>query len=170
MSGCGTVQSRLVRYAEEALADAERAAVEAHLGGCAACRAEIASLRETIGRLQGARGLAPELIERLARGFPELPERIAGEIRKCYCRSRQGPGAVEIVTVTAGSIAGMVRDRAGCALAHAPVELERDGKKVRAVFADAAGRFAFEGLVPGDYRVLGGAVPVPVRVEPVKVR
>ncbi len=46
-------------YAVDALDDIERASFERHLGGCATCRAEVASLRETAAALGDDVALAP---------------------------------------------------------------------------------------------------------------
>jgi hypothetical protein len=46
-------------YALDALGDADRALFERHLGGCEACRAESASLRDAAGRLAEATAATP---------------------------------------------------------------------------------------------------------------
>lgn len=67
-------------YALDALDDAERAVFEAHLAGCAACREEVAALRETAARLTDGVAVAPPPVVRTrvlaqARATPQLPPR-----------------------------------------------------------------------------------------------
>lgn len=56
---CGEVEVRLDDYVDGALGERERAAVEAHLAGCAACRAALAEVR---GLVANAHAL-PQRIE-----------------------------------------------------------------------------------------------------------
>ena len=64
---CDRVRELLSDYLEEALADGDRAAVAAHLDGCARCAAEAAGLSETIALLSAlpAEKAPPELLGRV---------------------------------------------------------------------------------------------------------
>ncbi len=87
---CDRVRELLSDYLEEALADGDRAAVSAHLGGCARCTAEAAGLSETIALLSALprEKAPPELLGRVmedirreaagtpARGKPRFPHRV----------------------------------------------------------------------------------------------
>jgi anti-sigma-K factor RskA len=58
-------------YAVDALDDAERAAFEAHLAECAACRAEVAGLQEAAGMIAATTTTTPP---------PELRDRVLADI------------------------------------------------------------------------------------------
>ena len=55
---CGEVEARLDEYVDGALGPRDRAALEAHLAGCAACRATLADVR---GLVASARALPPRI-------------------------------------------------------------------------------------------------------------
>lgn len=55
---CGEVDARLDEYVDGALGPRDRAALEGHLAGCAACRAALADVR---GLVAGARALPPRI-------------------------------------------------------------------------------------------------------------
>jgi hypothetical protein len=65
-------------YALDALGDADRARFERHLGGCEACRAEAASLRDAAGRLAEATAATP-------------PPWLRGQVLAGAARTRQQP-------------------------------------------------------------------------------
>jgi anti-sigma factor RsiW len=53
------IREQLSSYVEDELAPAERAAVDQHVATCAACQAELAGFRATLGQLGGLRAKAP---------------------------------------------------------------------------------------------------------------
>jgi anti-sigma-K factor RskA len=59
VSGVSDIHALSGAYAVDALDDVERVGFERHLSGCAACRAEVASLRETAASLGDDVALAP---------------------------------------------------------------------------------------------------------------
>lgn len=61
---------RLSDYLDGGLPAPERSAVEAHLAGCAACRATLDDLRRVVARAQGARDYTPKDL------WPGIAERI----------------------------------------------------------------------------------------------
>jgi Anti-sigma-K factor rskA/Putative zinc-finger len=65
-------------YALDALTGADRALFERHLGGCEACRAEAASLRDAAGQLAAATAAAP-------------PPSLRGQVLAEAARTRQQP-------------------------------------------------------------------------------
>jgi anti-sigma factor RsiW len=77
---------RLSEYLDEELAPGERAALEAHLEGCAACRATLGELEQVVARARAlddrppASDLWPTVAERigLSRGAPALGSRAPG--------------------------------------------------------------------------------------------
>ncbi len=68
---CSRVRELLSDYLEDALADRDRAAVAAHLDGCASCAAEAAGLSETIALLSALprETAPPELLGRVMEGI-----------------------------------------------------------------------------------------------------
>jgi anti-sigma factor RsiW len=56
---CAQVSELLTAFVDGELSAAEKAAVEAHLPGCAVCQAQVASLRAAIGTLAALPALEP---------------------------------------------------------------------------------------------------------------
>jgi anti-sigma factor RsiW len=56
----GSVQEAFSAFVEGELPDERRRAVEAHLAGCAACKAELETFRRTVGQLGALKGGAPK--------------------------------------------------------------------------------------------------------------
>ena len=70
-------QSEFSDYVDGELAAPARAAVDQHLAGCAACRAELASFQSTIAALHGAAHAAPSS----ATPSPEFMDSLREQIR-----------------------------------------------------------------------------------------
>jgi predicted anti-sigma-YlaC factor YlaD len=78
MTTCPEVQDRLEEYLAGTLGDAQRAEVEAHLAGCAACAADYQAARALaplVGALPRVREPAPELWDGIARRLEAGPAR-----------------------------------------------------------------------------------------------
>ncbi len=80
---CERARELLSDYVEEALADADRAAVAAHLDGCPACAAEAAGLAETITLLSAlpAEKAPPELLGRVMDGIARETAGMPGAVK-----------------------------------------------------------------------------------------
>ncbi len=101
---------RLPLYASGDLAPAERAALEAHLEGCADCRAELAELQEgldLLGAVAAREDPCPPL-----EGF--FAERLAPalEQREARPRARVGQWVLRAAALFLAFAAGLVADRA----------------------------------------------------------
>ncbi|MFQ5696547.1 MAG: anti-sigma factor family protein, partial [Terriglobia bacterium] len=80
---CQTVQENLTLYFYEELGAEERAALEAHLGVCPACReaaAELGRLRAVLDQRPG-REPSPELLVRCRQALEDALDREAGSWR-----------------------------------------------------------------------------------------
>ncbi|HEX4628704.1 MAG TPA: zf-HC2 domain-containing protein [Gemmatimonadales bacterium] len=92
---CPEMEVRLNEYVDDTLAARERAAVEAHLAGCAACRAAVPELRRLIA---GARAL-PRSVEPRRDLWEEIAARIVGRQRTFW---RGALAAAAMLTLVVG--------------------------------------------------------------------
>jgi anti-sigma-K factor RskA len=147
------VHSLAGAYALDAVDDAERAAFDRHLAGCASCRLEVAELRETVGRLAaataddpGARALRGRVLDEVAR-TPQ--ERLPG-------RPRRAPAGGWRRLVAAAAVACALAGGAGAVtwtVAENRVEQERaagaEARQVADVLAAPDARVASSALEGG---------------------
>ena len=104
-------------YALDALDDIERAAFERHLAECAACRAEVASLRETAALIAETTAIEPPaaLRSRVLAGIatvrplpPVVPEPVVAETRTRPRRFRLAALAAAAAVIAVVSVGGAV--------------------------------------------------------------
>jgi anti-sigma factor RsiW len=107
-------EERLNDHVDGLLSAAEAAATEAHLAGCAACRAEVEGLRALLGEVRALpRDLAPpaELWEALRAETSARPSRAARTVR--LTRRELAAAAVLLVALSSGITAALLRGRGG---------------------------------------------------------
>jgi anti-sigma factor RsiW len=147
-------ESHLSAYVDDALAPAERAAVQAHVEGCARCAAHVAELRATSRLIAALPALAPRrsLVPRLDRAPVWLrPVRLLGTI---------GTGAfaflflASFVLNTGSSLGG------GTTTAERLASKGQFGAAVNALASDAAEKRGANTALPAFAPVAGGA-PLP---------
>jgi len=86
LSLCSRIEADLSAYLDGELAGPQRAAVEAHLANCGACRRVLADLREVAGWVGGLpRAQAPAALVEELRGLAlrRQTERVVGTGRAC---------------------------------------------------------------------------------------
>src|SRR2546422_8123480 len=106
-----TWTDRLSEYVDGTLADGERAALEAHLAGCAACRATLDELRRVVARARGLEDRPPA-----ADLWPGIAERIGVSAQVVSLAARRRARRISLSVpqlIAAGGAPGLVGGGAG---------------------------------------------------------
>lgn len=130
----------LAAYAVDALDPDERAAVEAHLDGCAPCRAELAEHWETLARVVDDESPPPWLWDQ-----------IAVEVRSVTARSEPAAGVAAVAAVRPRHLRRGPRRRVATVLAAAVAAVA--AAVLVAVVGDLVGDDAAEVSTPADLPV-----------------
>jgi hypothetical protein len=109
----------------------------------------------TIDQAQAVADLAPTRYQIGATGLGESCYLVSDEVLDLTAGGKDGP--VQVVVAAAGAIHGKLTGAANpaeFAVALVAVDPDRSTSRVQVVFPGKDGRFAFEGLRPGRYRMV----------------
>jgi putative zinc finger protein len=167
---CPDRETQLNEYVDGLLAASDRAAVEAHLAGCAGCRAAVTQLR---GLVAGARQL-PRSIEPprdLWVGIAaQLGQRVTGNVQRAWWRQRLFWGGALAAAATLVIALGIyrllplplstVRHPAGESWTAVQADYERAAAELDGTLAGARGRLRPEtvALLERNRRIIDAAI------------